>query len=161
MLNILRRPTTQEFTSHLYDEKSFYTSFIKDLSKSKSEVIIESPFVTMRRVEMLLREFQRLLNRGVSSYVVTRDPSTLEETLSTQSRDVIRLFENIGVQVLATTNNHHRKLAIIDREVLWEGSLNILSQLNSREIMRRIDSKDHALEMFEFLKLGRFIKFSP
>ena len=30
--------------------------------------------------------------------------------------------------------NHHRKLAILDRKVLWEGSLNILSQTRSREI---------------------------
>lgn len=49
------------------------------------------------------------------------------------------------------------EMAILDRQVLWEGSLNILSQSNSREIMRRIQGEDHAQEMFEFLKLGRFI----
>ena len=53
--------------------------------------------------------------------------------------------------------NHHRKLAIIDRQILWEGSLNILSQIKSREIMRRIEGDNYAQDMFNFLKLKRFI----
>jgi hypothetical protein len=46
---------------------------------------------------------------------------------------------------------------MIDRKILWEGSLNIFSQTNSREIMRRFEDKETALETFEFLKLGKFI----
>jgi hypothetical protein len=61
------------------------------------------------------------------------------------------------VLVLATSNHHHRKLAILDREILWEGSLNILSQSRSREIMRRIKEKKYAQEMFNFLNLGSFV----
>jgi hypothetical protein len=63
----------------------------------------------------------------------------------------------MGIQVLLCSGNDHRKLAIIDRKVLWEGSLNILSQTKSREIMRRIENETLALEMFEFLRLERFI----
>jgi hypothetical protein len=74
-----------------------------------------------------------------------------------QSEEVIRIFETIGVQVLICKGNHHRKLAILDRKILWEGSPNILSQSHSREIMRRIESKTFAMQMFSFLKLGKFI----
>ena len=74
-----------------------------------------------------------------------------------QSEDAISLFERIGVQVLLCIGNHHRKLAILDRKILWEGSLNILSQSKCRGIMRRIDNEELALEMFNFFKLGRFI----
>jgi len=63
----------------------------------------------------------------------------------------------LGVQVLLCVGNHHRKLAILDRKILWEGSLNILSQTHSREIMRRIDSSKLTGEMFKFLKLERWI----
>ncbi len=45
----------------------------------------------------------------------------------------------------------------IDQNILWEGSLNILSQTRSQEIMRRIESKDLALEMFNFLKLEKYL----
>ena len=63
----------------------------------------------------------------------------------------------MGVHVIITSGNHHRKLAILDRKVLWEGSLNILSQSYSREVMRRIVSTDQAEEMFRFIKLGKYI----
>lgn len=146
-----------EFISHLFDEKSFYSSFLSDLEDCEREVIIESPFISKSRMDILLPFFRRLVSRDVTVYVITKDPSILDEPLASYSRDIIREFEILGVHVLATANHHHRKLAILDRQVLWEGSLNILSQSNSREIMRRIQGEDHAQEMFEFLKLGRFI----
>lgn len=74
-----------------------------------------------------------------------------------QSEDAIQWCEALGIQVLLCVGNHHRKLAILDRKILWEGSLNILSQTHSREIMRRIENEEIAAEMFNFLKLGKFI----
>ncbi|MCA9373414.1 hypothetical protein KC921_04970, partial [Candidatus Woesebacteria bacterium] len=146
-----------DFISHLFDEKSFYSSFLSDLEDCEREVIIESPFISKSRMDVLLPFFRRLVSRDVTVYVITKDPSILDEPLASYSREIIKEFEILGVHVLATANHHHRKLAILDRQVLWEGSLNILSQSNSREIMRRIQGEDHAQEMFEFLKLGRFI----
>jgi hypothetical protein len=74
-----------------------------------------------------------------------------------QSEEEITKFETMGIQTFLCAGNHHRKLAIIDRKILWEGSLNILSQNNSREIMRRIEGKKYASEMFNFLSLGDYI----
>jgi len=34
-------------TSRLYDEKTFYQQFLKDIANAKTEVIIESPFITI------------------------------------------------------------------------------------------------------------------
>ncbi len=141
-----------EFTSHLFDEKSFYSSFLEDLHNCRSEVIIESPFISKTRMKSLMPVFRKLIEDEVPVYVMTKDPSLLDYPLSSHSEPVIQEFEALGVQVFVTNNEHHRKLAILDRQVLWEGSLNILSQTNSREIMRRIESSRHAQEMFEFLK---------
>lgn len=101
--------------------------------------------------------FEKLVNRGVKIHVMTRDPKEHEPGMEIQSEEEIHYCEILGIQVLLCTGNHHRKLAILDRKVLWEGSLNILSQTHSREIMRRIEDKESAIEMFQFLRLGRFI----
>lgn len=127
-------------TSELYDEKTFYKKFLSDLHRCKEEVIIESPYITINRMKTLLSEFELLKRKGINVYVITRDPSEHNETLALQAEAVIQVFEDIGVQVFLCNGNHHRKLAVIDRKILWEGSLNILSQTKSREIMRRIDS---------------------
>ena len=143
--------------SSLYDEKTFYRQFKKDLLHTKEEVIIESPFITTKRMDVLAPLFQKLIKRGVGVYVVTRAPKEHKPPYAEQSEREIQHFEQIGVQVLVCLGNHHRKLAIIDRQILWEGSLNILSHIKSREIMRRIDDKGSAKEMFKFLKMKKFI----
>jgi len=143
--------------SSLFDEKTFYSTFLRDLEGCRNEVIIESPYITSKRAELLIPIFESLLLKGVKIYVMTRDPKEHEENMEYQSEDAISQFERMGVQVLLCIGNHHRKLAILDRKTLWEGSLNILSQNKSREIMRRIESEELAIQMFEFLRLGRFI----
>ncbi len=144
-------------TSSLFDEKTFYQAFQKDLSGCKKEVIIESPFITTERMKVFRSLFNILIRKGVRIYVFTRDPKEHEIKMALQSEAEIANFERIGVQTLICKGNHHRKLAILDRKVLWEGSLNILSQAYSREIMRRIDHQKLAEEMFDFLNLSKYI----
>lgn len=143
--------------SKLYDENSFYRKFINDLKHCKSEVIIESPFITSSRMRSLMPVFKNLVDRRVKVYVFTRDPKDQGNSLEIQSEQEVTNFESMGIQVLLCLGNHHRKLAILDRKILWEGSLNILSQTKSREIMRRIESSKQAREMFRFLKFEKYI----
>ena len=143
--------------SRLYNEADFYKQFIADLKRCKREVIIESPFISSNRMSSLIRPFEDLINRKIKAYVITRHPDEHDLTMKQQAEEAIRRFETIGVQVLLTLDYHHRKLAILDRSILWEGSLNILSQTCSREIMRRISSTSLSEEMFDYLKLERFI----
>lgn len=143
--------------SSLYDEKTFYQTFLQDLNCCQKEVIIESPFITCGRMKTFDRIFPKLLQRGIKIYIITRDPKEHSETLEPQSEAEIQRFEAMGINVLICSGNHHRKLSIIDRAILWEGSLNILSQTRSREIMRRIESISHAQEMFNFLKFGKYL----
>jgi len=143
--------------SRLFDENTFYGAFIKDLESCKKEVYIECPYITSKRANMLIPVFKRLLSKGVKIYVMTRDPEEHDGAMEIQSEDAISQFERAGVQTLLCIGNHHRKLAILDRQLLWEGSLNILSQGYSREIMRRIESKKLTMQMFNFLKLNKFL----
>ena len=121
------------FTSRLFDEKSFYKAFTKDLINAKEEVIIESPFITASRMNSLTPIIKKLLRREIKIYVITRDPSEHEEPYASQSEGEIQQFEALGIQALICSGKHHRKLSIIDREILWEGSLNILSALKTPE----------------------------
>lgn len=145
------------FNTSLFDETTFYTQFSRDLQSANHEVIIESPFIGMERMKTLLPVIEWMINLGIEVYIITRSPEKHTGIMKRHTEEVISHLERLGVQVLVTSNNHHRKLAIIDRNILWEGSLNILSQSNSREVMRRIEGENYAQEMFTFLQLGRFI----
>jgi phosphatidylserine/phosphatidylglycerophosphate/cardiolipin synthase-like enzyme len=142
------------FETKLYNEKTFYEQFIKDLVRADHKVIIESPFITTSRMELLYPVFVRLLARQIMVYLITRDPVDHDdEFMRDQSTNEILQCKELGVNVSLLRGHHHRKLAIIDSDILWEGSLNILSFSNSREIMRRIEGEKHVREMQNFLKL--------
>ena len=154
-MRVLKRRNPM-FNTSLFDEKTFYKQFTKDLLRCENEVVIESPFIASGRIEKLIPIFEKLIARGVKVNIVTRMPKKHMGDMKLQAEEAIQYFERLEIQVFVTSNNHHRKLAIVDRHILWEGSLNILSQSNSREIMRRTEGDNHAQEMFNFLKLSKF-----
>jgi phosphatidylserine/phosphatidylglycerophosphate/cardiolipin synthase-like enzyme len=146
------------FDSKLFDQTDFYSQFIQDLNGCKNEVVIESPFITSSRMNLLYPTFIKLLARNVRVNIITRDPIDHEdEFMRDQSTNEILRCDELGINVVLLRGNHHRKIAILDRTVLWEGSLNILSQSNSREIMRRIEDKETTNQMFNFLKLQKLL----
>ncbi|HEY5152724.1 MAG TPA: phospholipase D-like domain-containing protein [Candidatus Saccharimonadales bacterium] len=151
--------TSGLLASKLYNDQSFYERFIKDLKVCHESVLIESPFMTLRRMNVLLPQLETLITRGIRVIVNTRDPHEHEDLrLASQAADAIEKLQAIDVLVLYTVG-HHRKLSVIDNHILWEGSLNILSQNTSCEFMRRIDSPDLAKQTIDFIGLTKYIDF--
>ena len=139
------------FKSDLYNERTFYKQFLKDISQAKRLVQIESPFITSQRIELFVPIFQRLLNKGIRIKIITRDPVEHDGLARHQATNEILLCMDLGIEVILVKGGHHRKIAIIDEEILWEGSLNILSQTRSKELMRRVISKSEVSRMITFL----------
>ena len=135
----------------LSDENTFYYRFKRDLSQAKHEVIIESPFITVSKLRNLKHAFESLMERKIAVFVITRHPEEHESFMAEQAEAGIQFFERIGVQVFMS-KTHHRKIAMIDRKIVWKGSLNILSHKNSREFMEREDDEKKAKDLFSFLK---------
>lgn len=150
-MNIFSSPSGTQ----MYDEQSFYRAFQKDLYSARKSVIIESPFITLRRIEELLPVITKLRRKGVLVTVNTRNPIEHDEEYEMQALVAIEQLQGLGVKVLYTIR-HHRKLAIIDGTVTWNGSLNILSQHDSCEIMWRVASKGIADQLLGFIKLTKY-----
>ena len=76
--------------STLYDEATFYQSFIKDLENCNKEVIIESPYITTERMRIFTPVFKNLLERKVKIYIMTRDPKEHIESME----NTIRIYNS-------------------------------------------------------------------
>lgn len=133
--------------SQLFDESSFYKSFVKDLNNCKRVAIIESPYLTVKRTKYIAPVLKKLHDRGVEVRVNTREPYHHPPQLGQEAWGAIAILQTLGVKVYLCGDMRHRKLAILDDVILWEGSLNILSQNNSREIMRRTISPEQCRQM--------------
>lgn len=143
--------------STLYNQDSFYEAFLRDARRARTRFVIESPFITSKRVRVLLLVFEEMRRRGVEIIINTRNPEEHDGAYQKQAADAIEAFQSLGVVVLYTVG-HHRKLAIIDNEVIWEGSLNILSFSDSCEIMRRIASSEEARIMMKFIGVENYAR---
>lgn len=143
-------------TSRLYNQNTFYDAFLHDLRHAKSRVIIESPFITEKRISALLPALRYLRKRNVRVVVNTKPFEEHEVGYRQQTIWAVGAMQDLGIEILFT-NGHHRKIAIID-DILYEGSLNILSQNDSCELMRRMKSKELVKEMLEFTKLKKWTR---
>lgn len=126
------------------------------MRKCRSSLVIESPFIRLNRVLDLLPVFTSLRNKGVQVVINTRPPEEHDTEYQYQAEQAVSSLQDIGVRVLFTVK-HHRKLAIIDRETFWEGSLNILSYYDSCEIMRRTVSVSDAETLLNFIGINKYL----
>ena len=143
-------------SSKLYDQDTFYGAFERDTNRCKHELIIESPFITTRRMNTLLPLLIRLRKRGVNIVINTRNPAEHDGDYYYQAQDAITGMQDLGITILYTVG-HHRKLAIIDREMFYEGSLNILSYSDSCEIMRRVVSSAETEMLIKFIGIKQYV----
>jgi hypothetical protein len=159
MFKLLRRQKADQsnlLASQLYDQDTFYKAFIRDLGNCTNQVIIESPFITSRRMRSMLPVLQRLTKRGVRVIINTRNPLEHADVYyQMQAQEAVADLQSIDILVLYTAG-HHRKVALLDNAIIWEGSLNILSHNDSCEIMRRTMSASLAHQMASFLKLEKY-----
>ncbi len=153
IINLFKSPTLPIDSTKLYDEKSFYGAFSADFKSAQHEVIIESPYITIRRAKELSILCKKLVKRGVKIIVYTRNPEHHDSSLRYQSYEGLEILRSVGVKTKICNDMRHRKIASIDRNILWEGSLNMLSQSNSKEIMRRTESPELCVQMLRFAGL--------
>lgn len=145
-------------TSHpvggtLYTEGSFWSAFLADLQTVQQRVIIVSPFISINRADKLMDYFQVLANRGIDIRVFTRPPAE-QGSLGRHVEEVVTYLKNIGA-VVVQRRGMHQKVAILDHDIVWEGSLNILSHRNTQEQMRRLQGVKTVEEVIKNLELDQ------
>ena len=150
MFSLFRRTDVELLYSGLYDEVSFYTRFFKDIKQARKSVLMESPYLTIRRAVQFASIAAKVSRKGVGIKVFTRYPGHHTPRLRAEAEEAIGILQTSGIRVFTSHDLRHRKIAIIDNTVLYEGSLNILSQSKSREVMRRTISRRLCKQMLTF-----------
>ena len=141
--------------SNFVNEKDFYTKFIKDILFAEKEIVIDSPYMTKDRVAALIPYFKIALSKKVKIFIITRITSDHDGAMKfAAENETVRLHE-MGIIILPFMGKIHEKFAVIDRKISWFGSLNILSQKESREMMFKCEGEGMAKVLLNFIN---FIK---
>jgi phosphatidylserine/phosphatidylglycerophosphate/cardiolipin synthase-like enzyme len=141
----------------LYNERTFYPAFVRDMLKAEKEVVIYCPFISKYRSEFFKGTLEKLRHRNVAVFIFTRPLEEHELLTRNEIKAALAGYEELGACIVQLPGFIHAKAAIIDREIVWDGSLNILSQRLSKESMRRAQDKDIATQMIDHLGLNRKI----
>ncbi|MCB9964940.1 MAG: AAA family ATPase [Rhodospirillales bacterium] len=136
----------------LHSEQSFYPALAADLKKATSSIVIFSAFATPDGLYRWFPLFSECLQKGVKIRIVTRtlDNQTGSEANKDELVGLLPLLRQSGI-VFEMRPLPHEKVIVIDDEIVWHGSLNMLSQNKSNEVMTRTTSSSFAKEMLSML----------
>jgi len=151
-LLVARKVGSRSVSGELYTERNFWAQFLQDISNVQQRVMILSPFTTVNRAGIFMDYFKTMIERGVDIRIYTRPVNQQASEITSQSEIVVRQLRSIGVNVIER-RSMHQKVAILDNDVAWEGSLNILSHRDSGEQMRRFVSQSTVDEIIKNLEL--------
>lgn len=135
----------------IFDEQTFYKAFADDLRRARALVLIQSPFISDSRLNKIESLLADCIKRNVRVCAfVQRSPD--EERAQAVERIAKRLIA-VGIHV-SFRSFIHEKLAVIDEDILWDGSLNILSQAISTERMSRWSDRNMVCDAIAKHKLS-------
>ena len=119
----------------MVNQKNFYKLFLTDVRKATEKIIIISPFVTRNRLAKIGPILKNASQKGVKIKVYTKDfeEQKIEEK---DGEGIKKAFEDAGIELIQK-RRIHEKIAFIDNNIFWMGSLNILSHNNTSESMMR------------------------
>jgi len=107
--------------------------------------VIVSPFLAKRRI---IADLQCLVSTGAKVTVITKPPENYSKKDRWKIENCINMLANHGINV-KTKDHIHQKFAVIDKRLVWYGSINLLSYGASEESIMRIESMDIAGELLE------------
>ena len=139
----------------LFNEKTFYRAFTSDMLAAKREVVIYSPFVSKFRTDFLKPIIEKLREKNIDVFIFTRPLEEYDNIIRYQIECALKRYEELGVCIFYPGRYIHEKVAVIDREILWQGSLNILSHRASQEIMTRTSCESSATQVLAYLGINK------
>ncbi|HUU18197.1 MAG TPA: AAA domain-containing protein [Sedimentisphaerales bacterium] len=136
--------------SGIFNEGTFFAAFKEDLLMAENSVVIFSPFLTQNGTGRLMTVISHKISQGIQVRLVTRPPGDQGGILEEGLEDIVHDMTDTGVAVDFRTRMHE-KFAIVDKKILWYGSLNIFSHRDTSESMFRIVSPSICEQMVQFV----------
>jgi hypothetical protein len=83
-------------SSSLLNQDTFYGVFKRDLAQAQHEVIIESPFISFKRLNYLLPTFRTLLRHQVRIVINPKHPEEQEASYIGQAETVLQYYRSLA-----------------------------------------------------------------
>lgn len=131
----------------IYDGQSYDLIFRSDITGAKTELWIASPTLKQNRIRQLMPILSQLVANGVAITVFTRTPDVAEKEHTTLTESITYL-RSYCIQV-KTRDNLFLRCAVIDSEIVWYGSANVLSYSSYEACIMRLENSKIAAQLLD------------
>lgn len=135
-------------TNAIFDSATYADIYETDLSQASSEIVISSPGINSSKVMQLIRAVSNKQVQGVKVSVITIPSDEYPENRIEATKKLISGLREAGIYVKEAPGIHEH-YAVIDKEIIWYGSMNLLSREKEDDSLMRIQSRDIADELLE------------
>jgi hypothetical protein len=138
----------KQTTEAIFDSNSYMASYEKDLQEAGKEILVSSPGLNRTKTDAFIHIICRRQEDGIRVTIITLDPQVYPAGREETTRKLIEKLKAAGIEV-ETRKALHEHFAIMDREVVWYGSMNFLSSAKEDDNLMRVKNKEIAQELME------------
>jgi superfamily II DNA or RNA helicase len=138
----------KQIANAIYDNESYESIYEKDLLEANNNIIISSPGINEKKVKRINSLIRKRQESGLSITVITLKPESYPESRVEKTGQLIEQLIEVGIKVRQEPIMHEH-YAIIDEEIVWYGSMNLLSGEKEDDNLMRVASKKIAQELME------------
>lgn len=132
----------------IYDIENYAETYWKDLEEANSAVVVSSPRLNNQKVDRIINMLGKRRELGVKVTIVTWHPDAYKYGKDDVRMELMERLRKAGfeIRLVEETCEHY---AVIDNEIIWYGSVNLLSKEDAEDNLMRVCSKDIAAELLE------------
>lgn len=132
----------------IYDIENYAETYLKDLEEANSAVVVSSPRLNNQKVDRIINMLGKRRELGVKVTIVTWHPDAYKYGKDDVRMELMERLRKAGfeIRLVEETCEHY---AVIDNEIVWYGSVNLLSKEDAEDNLMRVCSKDIAAELLE------------
>ena len=150
---IITAPNQEKQTANaIFDSESYLPVYEKDLQQANKSIYIASPGLNKSKARRLIALVEQQQTAGVSVTVITLPADSYPQARVEPTKALQTMLQSAGIY-LVLQPDLHTHFAVIDQEIVWYGSTNLLSRDKEDDGLMRICSRDVALELLE--EIGR------
>ena len=132
----------------IYDIENYAETYWKDLEEANSAVVVSSPRLNNQKVDRIINLLGKRRELGVKVTIVTWHPDAYKYGKDDVRMELLERLRKAGFEIrLVEESCEH--YAVIDNEIVWYGSVNLLSKEDAEDNLMRVCSKDIAAELLE------------
>ena len=132
----------------IYDSETYSEVFRGDLINANAEVMISSQYVSTPGSERLIRIYFAMKSKDASISLITYPASHYSDDIKDRIENIHKRLNMAGIKVLFADYIPSR-YAVIDKEILWYGSMNLVSNIKEDDDEMRIVSRSVAKALIE------------